>query len=672
MRYPPIVRNFPHILHGGDYNPEQWLKWKDTIWKEDMRLAKLADVNTLSVGIFSWTALEPEEGQYRFEWLDEVMDMLDRNNLVAVLATPSGSRPAWMSKKYPEILRVNSARQRNVHGERHNHCLSSPIYREKTRAINTLLAKRYKNHRALGIWHVSNEYIGECHCPICQVKFREYLQNKYKTLDALNEAWWSAFWSGTITDWEQIESPDSPGNSGHNALKLDWRRFTTEQFISFYLNETTPLKEITPDVPCTTNLMAGYSGIDYARFAEVLDIASWDSYPMWTSTDGNEEIGIRTSYYHDLIRGLKRKPFMLMESSPSATNWRPITKLHRPRIHMLQSLQALAHGADTVQYFQFRKSRGGPEQHHGAVVDHEGSEKTRVFCDVAEVGNRLKSLDGLVGADTPSRVALIYDYNVRWALDDVSGFLQDKTGYEDTVINHYRTFWKRGISVDVIDSRQSLDTYSLVIAPMLYMLRDGVANRLNAFVLRGGTLVATYATGYVNESTLAFLGGFPGPLKETFGLWSEEIDALYPGEKNSIEWNSKHYRAFELCELIHERGAEVLGSYSGDFYAGRPALTVNHHGKGKAYFIAARTDENFLDDFYQKLCLEVSIKPLFNHLPLGVTAQVRSNGETDFIFLMNFTNREQKVFGETAESTGYNLLPFEAKIIERENFQEVR
>jgi beta-galactosidase len=662
MRYPPVVKKFPHILHGGDYNPEQWLKWKDTIWKEDMRLARLAGINTLSVGIFSWTALEPEEGQYRFEWLDEVMDMLAENGMIAVLATPSGARPAWMSKKYPEVLRVNEFRLRNVHGDRHNHCLSSPVYREKTRSINRLLAQRYRNHPALGIWHISNEYSGACHCPLCQAGFREYLKNKYQTLEALNEAWWSAFWSGTITSWDQIESPGSPGNGGHNGLKLDWRRFTTGQFVDFYLNETAPLKEITPEIPCTTNLMAGYFGIDYARFAEALDIVSWDSYPQWTSAKGNEEIGLRSSFSHDLMRGLKRRPFMLMESCPSATNWRPVAKLHRPGLHMLQSMQALAHGADTIQYFQFRKSRGGPEQHHGAVVDHEGSEHTRVFGDVAGLGERLKGLDGLVGADTPAQVALIHDYQVRWALDDAKGFLQDKTAYGETLIDHYRPFWKRGIPVDLIDSRQSLDKYKLVIAPMLYMLREGAAERIDSFVRRGGVFAATYATGYVNESGLAFLGGFPGPLRETLGIWCEEIDALCPGEGNSIRWKGKSYRAFDLCELIHAETAEVLGVYGDDFYAGRPALTLNRRGAGEACFIAARTGGDFLDDFYRQLTGEADIRPLSGELPEGVTAQARGNGEGDFIFLMNFTGEEKQVSGDAGP---LGLGPFEVKIIER-------
>ncbi|MDR2150798.1 MAG: beta-galactosidase [Spirochaetaceae bacterium] len=664
MQFPPIVARFPHFLHGGDYNPEQWLKWKDTIWKEDMRLAKAAGINSLSVGIFSWSMLEPAEGEYQFEWLDEVMDMLAEHKIIAVLATPSGAKPAWMSKQYPEILRVNALRQKMLHGDRHNHCLSSPVYREKVRAINTLLVNRYKDHPALGLWHISNEYGGECHCPLCQAQFRTYLQQRYRTLDALNEAWWTTFWSHTYTDWEQIESPSPLGEINLNGLRLDWRRFTTEQFVDFYRHETEPLRSLTPSIPCTTNLMGTYPGIDYYRLAEVLDVASFDSYPRWTGTAQDKEVACRTAFNYDLTRGLKGKPFMLMESCPSATNWQVVAKLRRPLVHELQSLQAVAHGADTVQYFQFRKSRGGPEQFHGAVVDHEGSENTRVFRDVAAVGTRLKTLDALVGSDTPSKVGIIFDWNIRWALDDAKGFLQDKTGYEQTVVNHYHSFWQMGVPVDLIDSTRAFDKYTLLVAPMLFLLREGLAQRIDQFVQNGGIFVTTYLTGYVNESTLTFLGGFPGPLKETLGLWFEEIDALFPGESNSIEWCGKSYRAFDLCELAHLRGATALGTYRSDFYAGYPALTVNQRAKGKAYCIAARTDTDLLNDFYRNLVQEAHIKPALEYsLPDGVTAQIRSNDKTDFVFVMNCTDTIKTV--NTTQSESFSLAPFEVRIIER-------
>ncbi|MDR0494553.1 MAG: beta-galactosidase [Treponema sp.] len=670
-RHPPIVKNVPRFLHGGDYNPDQWIKWKDKIWKEDMRLAKLAGINTLSVGIFAWAALEPEEGVYNFAWLDEIMGMMAENKITAVLATPSGARPAWMSQKYPEVLRVGNDRRRILHNGRHNHCLTSPVYREKTAAVNTSLAQRYKDHPALGVWHVSNEYGGECHCPLCQERFREYIKNRYESLDALNTAWWSNFWAHTFTDWSQIESP-SPwpfGELSIHGLNLDWLRFTTEQFVDFYLHETKPLKEITPNVPCTANLMGTYPGIDYFRLAQVLDVASWDSYPQWTGTDKDIDTAVWASFCHDLTRSLKGKPFMLMESSPSATNWRPIAKLHRPNAHMLQSMQAVAHGSDTVQYFQFRKNRGSAEKLHGAVVDHEGTEKTRVFGDVAEVGKRLAGMDAVVGASNPAETAVVFDWQVRWAVDDAKGFLQTKTDYEGTVIKHYAAFWRQGVPADVIDSTLivkpgNLDKYRVLAAPMLYMLRPGVAEAVDAFVQKGGTFIATYITGNADENDLCFLGGFPGPLRETLGVWCEEVDSLYPEDRNALVWKGKRYEAFDFCELIHAENARALGTYGGDFYAGQPALTVNSRGKGKAYFIAARTGEGFLDDFYRTVIDEAGVKRVTGKkLPRGVTAQLRSDGKTDFVFLLNFTPNSVKV--DCGKQGTKKLGPFESLVFER-------
>ncbi|MCL2879446.1 MAG: beta-galactosidase [Treponema sp.] len=668
-RFPPIVKNVPHFLHGGDYNPDQWIKWKDTIWKEDMRLAKLAGINTLSVGIFSWAALEPEEGKFNFAWLDEILGMMADNNITAVLATPSGARPAWMSQKYPEVLRVNRDRQRILHGGRHNHCLTSPVYREKVTAINTALAHRYKNHPALGVWHVSNEYGGECHCPLCQERFRAYLKNRYTTLENLNDAWWSRFWAKTYTDWSQVESPGPNGETCIHGLNLDWMRFTTEQFADFYRCETKPLKAETPDVPCTTNFMGTYPGFDGFRMARELDVASWDSYPEWTSTGNNADQAMWTAFHHDLTRSLKGKPFMLMESCPSATNWRPVAKLHRPLVHMLQSMQAVAHGADTVQYFQFRKGRGSAEKFHGAVVDHEGTENTRVFRDVADVGRRLAGMDAIVGTVTPAETAIVFDWQNRWALDDVHGFLQQKTGYIGTVGAHYKSFWQQGIPVDIIDSSviaapNALDKYRLLVAPMLYMLRPGVSQAIENFVRRGGTLVASYICGQVDENDLCFTGGFPGPLRDCLGIWCEEVDALYPEDRNSLNWNGKSYEVFDLCELIHAESAQVIGIYGSDFYAGQPALTVHTLGEGKAYFIAARTGSDFLDDFYRALVKESGVRRIFNaELPKGVNAQIRSDGVTDFIFVMNFNPSSARV--DCGELGFKNLAPFECLILEQ-------
>lgn len=650
--YPPINKKFPHLLHGGDYNPDQW-KNTPGIWDEDMRLMKLAHCNAMSVGIFSWAALEPEEGKFEFGWLDNIMDMLAEKGAYAILATPSGARPAWMSNKYPEVLRVQANRVRNLHGRRHNHCFTSPVYREKAKIINRKLAERYKEHPALLVWHISNEYGGECHCELCQEAFREWLKRKYdNSLEKLNHAWWTGFWSHTYTEWSQVESPAPHGENLVHGMNLDWKRFVTDQTVDFMLEESLPLRELTPDVPLTTNLMGTYPGLNYWKLAPHMDVISWDSYPQWHGENTEEELGAKIAFLHDINRSLKGgKPFMLMESTPSMTNWQAVSKLKRPGMHLLSSIQAIAHGSDTVQYFQWRKSRGASEKFHGAVVDHCGHENTRVFRDVAEVGSLLEKLSPVVGTTVRPEVAVIYDWENRWAIDDAQGPIKEKKDYEKTVVSHYRSFWKKGIPVDVIDMDSDFSRYKLLVAPMLYMVRPGVGERIEAFVKSGGTFVTTYWSGIVDENDLCFLGGFPGPLRKVTGVWSEEIDALYSFDKNPVAISpgrcpglEGEYEARDLCDLIHAETATVLAEYKDDFYAGRPALTVNNFGRGKAYYIASRNEDRFQEDFYGKLIKEMGISSsIGQELPEGVTAQMRSDGEKKYVFLMNFTKEEKAV-----------------------------
>ncbi|MEW6360224.1 MAG: beta-galactosidase [Planctomycetota bacterium] len=641
-RYPPINPKCPHFLHGGDYNPDQW---PEEVWPEDMHLMELAHCNAMSVGIFAWTRLEPEEGRFDFGWLDRIMDMLAENDAFAVLATPSGARPAWMSAKYQEVLRVRPDRGRNLHGLRHNHCFTSPIYREKCRIINTKLAERYKDHPALLVWHISNEYGGECHCDLCREAFREWLKLRYNSLDALNHAWWAAFWSHTYTDWLQVEPPSPVGETCVHGLNLDWKRFVTDQTTDFMKAEIAPLKKITPHVPVTTNFMGTFPGLNYWRMAKELDVISWDNYPQWHNPQGDATLASEIAFVHDINRCLKGgKPFMLMESTPSMTNWMPVAKLKRPGMHMLSSLQAVAHGSDTVQYFQWRKSRGSSEKFHGAVVDHCGHENNRVFRDVAEVGKALERLDPVIGTTVRPDVAVIYDWENAWAIQDAQGPRREKKDYLPTCRRHYRQFWRRGVPVDVIDMDQDLSSYKLVIAPMLHMVRRGVAERIEKFVKGGGTFVTTYWSGIVDEHDLCFLGGFPGPLRRALGVWDEEIDALYDPDRNHVVpvagnplGLAGEYEARDLCALIHAEAAAVLAAYKSDFYAGRPALTVNHFGKGKAYYIASRNDDRFLSDFYGALIEELRpLRALAVDLPPGVTAQLRTDGERRFVFLLNF------------------------------------
>ena len=650
-RFQPISAKCPHILHGGDYNPDQWIRTPE-IWDEDMRLMKLACCNAMSVGIFSWSALEPSEGRFEFGWLDTIMDRLAGNGAYAVLATPSGSKPAWMSRAYPEVCRVDADGKRERHGGRHNHCRTSPIYREKCQTINRKLAEQYKDHPALLVWHASNEYNGgDCHCELCYAAFQDWLRARYDNdIDKLNHAYWSSFWSHTFPDWDYVV----PTDNGIHGLMLDWMRFKTAQTIDFFEVETAPLRELTPDVPVTTNFMTGSSTLNYWAFARAVDVVSWDSYPMWHETGDEAGEAARTALQHDINRTMKGgKPFMLMESATSIATRDRVRKRKRPGMHLLSSLQAVAHGSDTVQYFQWRKSRGSKEKFHGAVVDHVGHEHTREFREVTEVGRALTKLDGVVGTTVPAEVAIIQDWENEWALDmGARVYLGENVKYRQECLAHYRPFWEAGVPVDVIDQSCPLDQYKLVATPMAYMLRPGFAARLRSFVEAGGTAVMTYWSAVVDESDLCFLGGIPGAgLREVFGVWEEESQSYFPNESVSIAMEKNNalemdglYTAVDTCSVIHAEGSEVLATYADDYFAGSPALTVNRHGKGKAYYMASRNEGRFLTDFYGRLISDLSIERVVDaDLPSGVTAQIRTDGQTKYTFLMNFNDRQETI-----------------------------
>lgn len=630
------------ILHGGDYNPEQWLNRPD-ILKRDIEFMKQAHINCVSVGIFSWSSLEPEEGHYTFGWLKEIIDCLYQNHIYTILATPSGARPVWMAHKYPEVLRVDKTLHRNRMGGRHNHCYTSPVYREKVWEIDKRLAETFGNHPGVLLWHISNEYGGACYCPLCQAEFRKWLQRKYGTLDALNQAWWTSFWSHTYTDWEQIEAPGPRGEELLHGLVLDWYRFVTSRTVDFCTWEKKAIRAGGSNLPVTTNLMGFYYDLDYSKFKDVLDIASWDNYPNWRGESSDVETAIHTAMTHDLMRCIKHKPFLMMESTPSQVNWRSINRLKAPGMHELASLQAVAHGSNSVQYFQWRQSRGASEKFHGAVVDHYGGNDTRVFQEVTHVGKRLESLSALCLSNVRSQAAILFDRENEWALDAACGPRNGAMHYEETIQSHYQAFWRLGINVDLINETDDLTGYKLVIAPMLYLHRDGIADKLRRFVSSGGTLVGTYWSGLVDENDLCFEGPTPGEgLTKVYGLRSEEIDGLRDEDSNHMFWNGKLYELRELCELVHIGSAKTLAVYSNDFYAGKAALTVNHFGEGRAYFLAARAEDTFYCDFYRQLTQQIGVCPSLGHtvLPEGITAGSRFTDDgKEFIAVQNFTPR---------------------------------
>ena len=631
--FPPISSKAPFIWHGGDYNPEQW---PSDIWEEDFTLMEKAGMTSATVGVFSWVSLEPAEGKFTFDWLDKVMDGLHAHGLQAVLATPTAAQPAWMSAAYPDVLYADDHGVRHPHGRRVNYCPNSPNYRRLSVAIAKKLATRYKDHPALMLWHVSNEYGGEngahCMCENCAAAFREWLKAKYATLDKLNAAWWTAFWGHTFTDWAQITPPYARGENKIHGLNIDYRRFMTDSYLDCYRAERDAIRAITPDVPITTNMMGAYQPLDYRKWAPEVDVIAWDCYP-WPNADAAE-----VAFLHDLNRGLRNgQPFLLMEQTPSSQNWQPYNALKRPGVLRLWSYLAVAHGADSVQYFQWRRGRGGFEKFHSAVVEHAGRSDTRIFREVTQIGEELHKLgDATIGAATDAKIAIMYDWNNRWAIEDASGPVQDKK-YLPTVIKHYRALYRRNVSVDIVFPDSDLSHYDILIAPMLYMIKPGVAEKIEALVERGGAFVTTYFSGITDENDLAFEGGYPGPLRRVTGVWAEEIDALYAGQTNTIVMadRSGAYACGHLAEVLHADTARVLATFGSDFYRDMPAVTENSFGNGKAYYIASDPNDEFLNAFYGDLLTRYVIQPVLPHAPRGVEVTMRVKGEERLVFILN-------------------------------------
>ena len=655
-----LFPKIPVLLHGGDYNPDQWLDRPD-ILEEDIKMMKKAGVNTATVGVFSWSALEPQEGNFQFGWLHDIMDKLYENGIYTVLATPTGARPAWMDEKYPSVLRVEKDGRRNHHSGRHNHCMSSLEYRALVEKMDTKLAQEFGNHPGLILWHISNELGGECYCDSCKKRFQEYLREKYhNNIEELNKQWWTSFWSRSFDSFEQIEPPYDNGEHSILGLNLDWKRFNSWNMKDYLAFERRILKKYTPQVPATANFMKLFEQLDYVDLAKEIDIISWDGYPSWNNDyETPVDTAAELSFDHAVMRSLKKdKPFMLMESTPSLVNWHSVNKLKRPGILRASSIQTIGCGSDTVQYFQWRKGRGAAEQFHGAVVDHLGRDDTRVFKEVSEVGELLKKLAPVTGSRVASKAAVLFDWSNRWAIKDMQGMAHDTKKYEKEVRKFYNIHLKKGINADIVFPLEDLSSYSLVVLPMYYAVSKEAGAWLKEYVKNGGTVVATYLTAYVNENTLAYLGGFPGAgLGEVFGLYAEELDTLYPTDSNAVLMKDGNKAIVkDYCELIKLTGAEVLGTYESDFYAGMPAVTVHSYGNGKAYYIGTRMEEEDLIKFFTQIWSECGIKE--KELPEGVEYLTRTaeDGST-FDFYVNYNAMPVTV---QLSKDGTNLLNGEA------------
>ena len=647
----------PVLRYGADYNPDQWLHRPD-ILAQDIELMKKANVNVVSLGIFAWATLEPAEGQYNLDWMAKIIDDLYAAGVSVDLATPSGARPAWMARKYPEVLRVNKDRKRILFGERHNHCYTSPVYRQKVKLMNQKLAERFGRHPGVVMWHISNEYGGECHCELCQQAFRDWLKEKYGTIDALNRAWNAKFWSHDYPDFEAVESPAPHGENSVHGLKLDWKRFVSHQTIDFMKWERDCIREIVPEAKVCTNMMYFYDGIDYFDMAKEIDLATWDAYPTWHKpTETIEQTAMDTGFMHDLIYSVKGQPFWLMENCPGPTNWQPISKGKKPGVNILAGMQTVAHGGDGVLFFQWRQAQGSSEKFHAAMVSHDCREDNRIYMECAELGSMLKELsENIAGTKREKQAAIVYDWSNKWALEDAQGPRNKGLSFKHELLRHYTGLRQNGIDVQMINEDSDISGYKLIVAPMLYMLRDDFSRKLREFVKNGGTLVVTYWSGVVNETDLCYLGDTPYNLTDVLGVRRMEIDAMYDGEARRcvslIDELPETASGSILCEVAALEGAKPLMVYDEDYFAGAPAVTVNTFGEGKAYYVATRFEEEFYKPLYELICDGVVESCWPGHIAEGVIACSRG----EYVFLLNTT--DAVVWFKNAELAPYGTAVY--------------
>lgn len=633
--------NVTKMLYGGDYNPEQWDA--DTCEK-DMEYLHEAGVDVVTLNVFNWAMIQPSEEHYDFSKLDETVERVTKAGMNICMATSTGAHPAWMARRYPEILRTEFTGMKRKFGGRHNSCPSSYAFRHFSAELASRLAEHYKGQSNIVAWHVSNEYGGACYCANCENAFRAWLRDKYGTLEAVNYAWNTHFWGHTFYDWDEIVAPNllsehfEERRSMFPGITLDYRRFMSDSMLDNFRAEYAAIKKWIPDASITTNLMGLYPGLDYREWAKYLDFVSWDNYPS------ADEKAADIAFKHDLMRGLKRDlPFCLMEQTPSVSNWLPSATLKRPGEMRMVSYQAAAHGADTIMFFQMRQSPASCEKFHGAIIQHVGNTQNRVFRECAQLGAELQQIGGAtLSSMAQPKAAILYDWDNRWAIEGSSGLSLD-IEYPEEVMQYYRPLFDANIDVDVVGMEEDLSRYQLVIAPELYMVKPGVKDSLEQFVERGGTLVLSLYCGIADEHDRVVCGGYPGELRSLAGIWTEEFDALKEKE-NRFVWNGKEYPARFAFAISHCEGAKSLAVYQSDFYAGTPALTRSEYGNGRVYYVGTRSDEAFYHDFMQMICTEAGIvscaAELSEEIPKEMEITRRCSDKGEFWFCLNHKEEE--------------------------------
>ncbi|WCH96423.1 beta-galactosidase [Streptomyces moderatus] len=644
-------RGLTGLAFGGDYNPEQW---PQEVWQEDVRLMREAGVTMVSVGIFSWALLEPSPGVYDFGWLDRVFDLLHEHGIRVDLGTPTVCPPVWFYRAHPEALPVTPDGVRLEFGSRAAICHSNADYRTAAATITTKLAERYGDHPALAMWHVHNEYgvpVSACYCDSCAAHFRRWLEAAYETVEAVNEAWGTAFWGQRYNDFEQINPPRTTPTAVNPAQALDYKRFADATMRENFVMERDILHRLAPGVPVTTNFMTALSqcdSVDYWAWGREVDIVTNDHYLI---TDGRRT-HVNLAMAADLTRSVARgAPWLLLEHSTSGVNWQPRNPAKAPGQMARNSLAHVARGSEGAMFFQWRQSRRGAEKFHSAMLPHGGTD-TRVWREVVELGAAVDSLSTARGTRTQADVAMLWDWHSWWAqnLDWRPSEDHDPRERADAF---YEALYDRHLTVDFAHPEADLSRYPLVVVPALYLMTEAAGHNLREYVEAGGTLVVSYFSGIVDEHDAVHEGACPGPLRDVLGLTVEEFSPLLRDRSVRITGPDGSELSGDVwTEFVVPRGAETVWTYADGLTAGHPAVTRHRLGEGTAWYVSTRLGADGLDALLGRSIEDAQVAPRAD-LPRDVEVVRRSGESGSYLFAVNHTESDAKV---PLEAPGTELL----------------
>ncbi|MFJ3383415.1 MULTISPECIES: beta-galactosidase [unclassified Curtobacterium] len=634
------------LSFGGDYSPEQWPR---EVWDEDVRLMREAGVNLVTVGVFSWGLLERSPGEYTWQWLDDVLDLLHANGIAVDLATPTAAPPSWLLAAHPEVLPVDRDGTRQHPGGRLGWCPDSPVFREHARRIVSAVAERYGRHPAVRLWHVSNELGGgnaRCACDASVAAFRVWLRQRYGTIDAVNAAWGTAFWGHTFTDFDEVSLPRGPRNGAPNpGLFLDAERFSSDSLLAHYALEKAAIEEHS-DVPVTTNFMVGAASqvVDYADWAKHVAIPANDHYTIVDDPRREQDLAAAADRMRGITAG--RRPWLLMEHSTGGPSWQERNRAKEPGEILRNSLAHVARGSDGALFFQWRASTAGAEQFHSAMLPQAGT-RTRVWREVTALGRAMQALAPVQGSTVePARVAIVVDEPSGWAMQ--TGLKPHRAlRYARELRAWHRAFFDRQVLTDVVPLDADLDGYDVVVLPTLLIVDDASAARLAAVVDRGATLVVTYLSGVADEHARIRTGGYPGAFRDVLGAWSEEFTPLQRGERWALDDGEA---VTDWAEAVVVEDAEVVLAYRDGPLAGRPAVTRRAVGGG-AWYVAASLADGSIQRLVDRVVEERAI-PRTVTGPPGLEA-VRRVGRDGSAFLFLVNHRADPV---TVVASGTDLL----------------